>query len=231
MTETEDRNTNTKEFEEIFNGEEEVKEADYTKYLGQIISNDGTNIKNTENRAQVGIGLVNKIETTLKNTPGGKYHFELAVLMRNAVLISSIISSSEIWYNINESEYRKLEQTDEMLLKKILNCSSQTNLELLYLELGLMPVRFIILLRRLMYLQHILKQKHEKTLLYRFFIAQMEDSTNNDWVTGVIKDFEKVKINLELIEIENMSEVNFKIICKQQVSKLAFEYLINKKEQ
>ena len=57
----------------------------------------------------------------------------------------------------------------------------------------------------------------------------MENSTNNDWVTGVIKDLEKVKINLELIEIENMSEVNFKIICKQQVSKLAFEYLINKK--
>ena len=76
------------------------KEADDTKYLGQIISKDGTNTKNIESRAHKGIGLVNKIETTLRNTPGGKYHFELAVLMRNAILISSIISCSEIWYNI-----------------------------------------------------------------------------------------------------------------------------------
>ena len=73
-------------------------------------------MKNIVNRANKGIGLVNKIETTLRNTPGGRYHFELAVIMRNAVLISSVISCSEVWYNITEWEYRKLEQTDEMLL-------------------------------------------------------------------------------------------------------------------
>ena len=123
MTETEVKNTNTEDESEVFNGEEELKETENTKYLGQFISNDGTNTKNIENRVQKGIGLVNKIETTIKNTPGGKYHFELAVLMRNAILISSILSNSEIWYNITELEYRKLEQTDKILLKKVLNCS------------------------------------------------------------------------------------------------------------
>ena len=137
------------------NGEEEIKEADDTKYLGQIISKDGTNSTNIENRAHKGKGLVNKIETTLRNTTGGKYNFELAVLMRNAILISSIISCSEIWYNITELQYRKLEQIDEMLLKKIFNFSSQIRIKVLYLELGLMLIRFIILLRRVIFLQHI----------------------------------------------------------------------------
>ena len=134
MKETE--NTNTKETVETFNGEEEIKEADDTKYLGQIISKDGTNTKNIESRGHKEIGLVNKIETTLSNTPGGKYHFELAVLMRNAILISSIISCSEIWYNITELQYRKLEQIDEMLLKKIFNCSSQIRIEVYTLNLA-----------------------------------------------------------------------------------------------
>ena len=38
MTETEERETNTTEIEEIFNGEEEIQEVENTKYLGQLIS-------------------------------------------------------------------------------------------------------------------------------------------------------------------------------------------------
>ena len=231
MTETEERETNTTDIEENFNGEEEIQEVENTKYLGQIISTNGSNMKNLENRANKGIGLVNKIQTTLTNTPGGKYHFELAVIMRNAILISSILSCSETWYNITEVEYRKLEQTDEILMKKIFNCSSQITHEVLYLELGLMPARFIILLRKLMYLQHILKQKSQDTLLYRFFKVQMDNPSKNDWVTGTLQDLEKVNINMELFEIEQMSEEMFKNICKQKVKSLAFEYLNNKLKQ
>ena len=188
-------------------------------------------MKNIENWANKGIGLVNKIQTTLTHTPAGKYHFELAVIMRNAVLISSILSCSETWYNITEVEYRKLEQTDEILMKKILNCSSQITHEVLYLELGLMPARFIILLRKLMYLQHILKQKSQDTLLYRFFKVQMDNPSKNDRVTGTLQDLEKVNFNMELFEIEQMSEEMFKNICKQKVKSLAFKYLNNKLKQ
>ena len=133
MKETDNKITNTVDIIESFNGEEVIKESLHEKYLGQIISSDGTNVKNVKNRSNKGRGLVNKIENTLKNTPGGKYHFELAVIMRNAILISSMLSCSEVWYSVTELEYRLLEQIDEMLLKKIFNCSSQTPLEMIYL--------------------------------------------------------------------------------------------------
>ena len=80
---------------EVFNGEEVINETMHDKYLGQIISIDGTNVKNVQNLANKGKGLVNKIETTLEKTPGGKYHFEFAVIMINAILISAIISCSK----------------------------------------------------------------------------------------------------------------------------------------
>ena len=131
---------------------------------------DGTNVKKLQNFAKKGRGLVKKIKkTTLINTPGGKCHFQLAVIMRNAILISSILSCSEVWYGVKEIEYRMLEQTDEMLMKKILQCSSQIPLEMMYLELGLMPIRFLIVLRILSFLQHILKQQHRNSLLFQFF--------------------------------------------------------------
>ena len=110
--------------------------------------------------------MVNTIENIIKNVPGGKYHFEIAVMMRNAYLISSMLSCCEVWYDVTEWELRKLEQTDEKLLRKILNCSSQVTIEMLSMELGLLPVRFIIKLRRIIYLQHLLKQKKTNSLIY-----------------------------------------------------------------
>ena len=123
-------------------------------------------MKNVENSAHKGIGSVNKLKSTLKNTPGGKYYFEISVILRNAILISSMLSSSEVWYNITEAEYRKLEQIDEMLLKEIFNCSSQITLEILYLDLGLMQIRYIILLQRLIYLHQILQQETKSTQIF-----------------------------------------------------------------
>ena len=88
---------------------------------------------------------------------------------------------------MTEWEYRKLEQKDEILLKKILNCSSQVSYEMSNLDLGLMPIRFIILLRRIIYLQQFIMQKHENTLLFKFFEAQLKNQTKNDWVAQQLK--------------------------------------------
>ena len=49
-----------------------------------------------------------------------------------------MLSSSDVWYNINEANYRKLEQIAELLLKEIFDCSSQITLGMLYLDLLLM---------------------------------------------------------------------------------------------
>ena len=57
----------------------------------------------------------------------------------------------------------------------------------------------------------------------------MENPSKNDWVTCVVKDLENSNINLELIEIENMSEEQYKNICKEKITTMAFNYLISKK--
>ena len=81
--------------QETFNGEVEIDESENEKYLGQIIGNDGSNVKNVENRAQKGIGSVNKIITILKNTPGCKYYFELAVIFKKCN--SNLINAFSKW--------------------------------------------------------------------------------------------------------------------------------------
>ena len=116
---------------------------------------------------------------------GGIFHFEIAEILRNALLISSILSNSEVWYGVTQLDTEQLEQVDEMLLRNIFFCSRNVAKDLLYLEMGLVPISYIIKERRLMFLHHVLQQK-EDSLVFRFFIAQMNSPTYKDWVSTVL---------------------------------------------
>ena len=90
-----------------------------------------------------------KILTMLDGIPFGKFHFEAGVILRNRLLVSSMLFNSEVWYNITKSELELLETVDLMLLRGILKVPKSTPKEMLHLELGLVPFREIISRRRL----------------------------------------------------------------------------------
>ena len=167
------------------------------------------------------------IEGVLSHVPGGKFHFETAMIFRNAYLISSMLSCSEVWYGLTEWDLRKLEQTDETLLRHILNCSSQVTSEVLSLELDTHPVRFVIKMRRITYLHHIMNQRNKNSLIFQFLNAPFIDPKKNYWGSQVLKDLKEIDIDLD--KIEQISTKKFKEIVKERVTRMAFDYLICKK--
>ena len=94
MKEIQDKSTGEVEDHESFKGDCIIEESNTEKYLGQIISSDGTNETNVKNRSNKGAGMINIIESILKNVPGGRFHFEIAIILRNSYIISSILSCS-----------------------------------------------------------------------------------------------------------------------------------------
>ena len=80
-----------------------------------------------------------------------------------------------------------------------------------------------------MFLHHILQQKKD-TFLHKFFMTQIKFPTQNDWVSSVLEELDKLVIDFELEQIENMSKEKYKSIVKERVELIAFEYLIDKKE-
>ena len=161
--------------------------------------------------------------------PGGKYHFEVAVILRNSYLISSILSSSEVWYGVTKVEWEQLEQVDEMWIRNLFECSSSVPKELLYLELGILPIKFIAQTRTLLFLHHILQQD-SNSLLYRFFMAQLKYPSHGDWISQALLSLENLSIDLELDEIKHMSKTKYKAIIKDQIGKQEFCELISRKE-
>jgi hypothetical protein len=86
-----------------------------------------------------GLGKINEIMQILQSLFFGKYYFEVALVLRSSLLLSSLLLNCEAWVNLSERNIRSLEQTDEILSTKILQKSSNVQK---YLELGIHPIRY-----------------------------------------------------------------------------------------
>ena len=128
--------------EEAFTGPEKMGVKSEQTYLGIVISADGRNLKYCQARKNKGIGIINQIMQILESVYFGIYYFEVAVVLRSSLLLSSLLLNSEAWVNLKEREIRLLEQTDELLLSKILGCNSNTSNVFKYLKLGIYSLRF-----------------------------------------------------------------------------------------
>ena len=84
------------------------------KYLGVLISKDGKNMKNIKERVAKGTGIVKRIMTILDSIPLGKHYFEVGMLLRDSLLISSILYNAEAWYNLSNTELNLIETVDLM---------------------------------------------------------------------------------------------------------------------
>ena len=146
------------------------------------------------------------------------------MILRSSLFLSSLISNSEAWIGLTKKNITDLETVDEQLLRKMLSAHSKTPKELLYLELGALPVRFILMSRRINFLWYLINDK-EGSLLKRFFEAQCDQPIRGDWVSTVKQDLAELEISLSFEEIERISKDAFKELVKKKVKKGALEYL------
>ena len=137
------------------------------KYLGDILSSDGKNEINVTARKNRGTGIVTQIMEKFKTL------FKVAIILRNSHVPYGLLTNSEAWYNVTQADIDMLEGVDEMLLRRVLECPMSTPKEMLYLELGVLPLRYIIKMRRLNFHQFILKEDNN-SLIYSFL--------KGDWV-------------------------------------------------
>ena len=91
------------------------------KYLEDIITDDMNNYENIKEKTNKAIRIVNKISTTLIERPYGNHHFKAARLIRESILLESMLNNAESWININETDLNNLEKPDTILQKLILS--------------------------------------------------------------------------------------------------------------
>jgi len=129
------------------------------------------NYLNLAARKAKGYAIAGDILSILDEVPLGTHRIEAGIVMRNGKLLNGILTNSEVWNGLTENDYKELEMVDEYLLRGILKSHSKVAKESIYLETGLLPIRFIIKKRRLNYLRHILSRDKEE-LISKVYYAQ-----------------------------------------------------------
>ena len=151
-------------------------------------------------------------------------------MLRASLFLSSLLANSEAWVGLTKKNIKDLEAVDVQLLRTIfssdLSKHSRTSVELLYLETGTIPIRFILMSRRLNFLWYLLNQD-KRSLLSQFFRAQCDSPTRGDWVSSVKKDLEDLELDMDFDQIEACTKEAFKEKVKKHIKVAAFKMLTN----
>ena len=196
---------------ESYEGKVKMNKVNEQKYLGFVISSDGSNMNNIEAKEKRAIGIIKTIQYLI--TSLGKYTIECGIIYLNSLLRSSILYAAETMYNIKEDEYRHIERIEEDLLRKFFKIERGCPIYMLYFEAGHIPARIAIKRMKIVFFRYILTQK-ENSLLYQFLMAQKKKPTKGDWYSEVINYMEEFEIIMSEEDIKKMPEVPFKALVK-----------------
>ena len=217
------------DIKDVWTGSEVMEEKCEEKYLGEVISADGKNIKNVKARVAKGKGIITRIIALIEGIPFGKFYFQVAMILRESLLISSMIFNSEAWYNVTKPELELLESVDLQFLRRILNAPKSTPKEMLFLETGCVPFREIIRKRRILFLHYILNEKSD-SIMRKFLEKQIQTKKKKDWISQVIMDLKELNLNITIDNIRKMKKSRLKIIINQAIKEKTFCDMVQKKE-
>jgi hypothetical protein len=196
--------------------EGEMKTGEKEKYLGDTISCKGTLDATIESRKAKGLGIVAEILSILKEIPLGNHTAKMGMILREAMFVNGILFNSEAWHGITQKHINALQAIDESLLRGILKAHAKTPREFLYLELGAIPLKWIITQRRLNYQKTII-DRAENELIKKVYNVQKENPVKGDFVKLVQKDWESLGIHMNETHIAIMSKTDSKRYIKLNV--------------
>ena len=123
---------------------------------------------------------MNKIISALNEKPYGKHAFKAGRIMRDSLLLGSMLTNCETWINLTEADIKKLEKPDVELQRKLLSVTGNPSKAFMSLELGITPVKFVITGRRVNFLYYILNEPTE-SIIHQVYGALKEDSRRGDF--------------------------------------------------
>ena len=208
--------------------EANMKESELEKYLGDLINALGDINDTVEQRVSRGYAVIAEIRAIFSEIPLGRHKVEIGMELRQAMLLNGILFNSEAWHGVYLKHVNEFEKLDEHLLRFILGAHPKTPCEMLYLESGAIPIRFVLASRRVNYYVNIMK-RNDSELTKRIVKEQVQNPLEGDFFSLVKKDCQSLDIPLQRLDTE--SQKSLKKFVKQQVMKAATVYLKEKQQK
>ena len=208
---------------------DEMQKVENVKYLGNIISSHGGIGDTVEDRRKRGWGKVSQILGILGEVDTGTHRIEAGLILREAILTSSLLFTAEAWHNVTDTDVRRLEQVDTALLRSLVKGHSKTPIIFHHLEFGTLMLRHMIRMKRIMYHHHIIGRNESETIK-KICKKQKEEPLKGDWYSLLIEDFKFIGIDINEEVIRNTPKIEYKKKIKKLIKIAAYEEMNNLKK-
>ena len=206
-----------------------MEKSESAKYLGNFITNKGGVHDSIEDRRKKGWGKITQIMAILGEVDMGSNRLEAGLLLRESILVNSLLFSAEAWSALSDKQLARLEVVDTSLLRQLTGGGhSKCPTEFHYLESGTWKLRHILTYRRLLFHHEILSRDEDETIR-KIYFKQKRDNVKGDWIRLLEKDFAFIGISMDEEEISTISKYEYKRKIKSLVQRAVLKYLNEEK--
>ena len=203
----------------------EITQTEIYKYLGDHVA-DGWEPLYSK-RWEKAQGYIASCLAMCTEMSLGYQLYHIAKLYHQSIFINGTLINMETWPNCTTARIESFERIEQFYFKKILAAHSKTPIESVYLELGVIPIRFHLMKRRIMYL-HVILNRSENEITKKVIRVQEEGCLDGDFLAQTKRDMQFLSItDVEL----RMSKESLKAVLLKKVNEAAFQFLIAKASQ
>ena len=205
-------------------GDGRIERIMLAKFLGDMINDKGNNKDLIIDRVNKGKTVMAICFALCSEIAMGTYFVEAAILLYNSVFLSTIIFNSQAWTNLLIEDLKKLQVIQLRYLKRILSSPQSTANCFVFLEMGVLPIEYVIHCRQLGFLYHILCLE-EQDPVKQIYHEQLSLPFEKNW--GNKTQSLLAQYDLKDVSPSDMSKSSWKQMVKDKVRAYAFNTLVN----
>ena len=203
-------------------GDGTIPQITTSKLLGDIINEKGSNVDMINDKTKKAQAALTNCLSLCNEVTLGLFFVKSSLILYQSVFLATLLFNCQVWRNLTKTELKKLEVTQIRYLKRVMKAPLSTPNSFVFLELGMLPVHYIIHCRQLGFLHHILNL-NESDPVRRMYDAQLLLPYEKNWANEVNTLLERYTLSASVIR--NISKDAWKRLVKEQIRKTAFDNL------
>ena len=193
---------------------------DQAPYLGDVINDKGNYRDLIDDRSRKGtVAMINSIYLC-SDGQMGMYAIHGLLLLFRSVFTPTILSNSETWDHLTSNDITRLQTLQLKYLKWMLHTPRGTCNTFVYLELGILPTKSLINIRKMVFLHHILnlddndpvKITHQQQQMYSFEL---------NWANEMKNLLETHNLSTDETIIQQLPRKTWKKMVKEAVTRVS----------
>ena len=204
---------------------ERMENVLWAKYVGDILQANGRNSELIKDRVTRGMKVMLQIEAVMSEIPFGIHTMIVYLLLYRALFLSSTLFNAQAWRNLAEKDILQLQTLQLKLLKKTLKLPSSISSSFIFLELGVLPIRYEIHKRQLSFAHHIANLPHDDPV-YQLYTNMKSLPAERNWYNEVKTLADTYSIDIADETLVSISKDTHKNKVRHNIERFAFNQLL-----